>query len=741
MGGPLSEIPRRRAAEAAETLRKFVDFGLGLYALVACLGLFIRPGLNDSQLSLVALYCWIAGYLFLVFRTSYEFIFSNSPVLPVPFRFIALGVIFVNFIIQLTGGVHSTFWPAYYLFAVVFAALSRLLQAALMILAILSIELASLVITHQYDAARWQSYAGFGLSLACVSLATSFIMDYVQREADHVKDAHDRLIAKAEAVNPLTDPAKLELLMQESRQAANLSTAQDLEESLAGLLEMTCKLVPAHTYALFVKERREIGEFFVLRAGRTESKDAIAPLGTVLDPAAGKTRIDLCAERRVAQYIPDLADTPLQSLGYYRADAGNVPVRSVMLIPLLSKDQEKAIAVLAADRHAPDAFNDEAQEMLKYFAAFYRQFIEKIRMSLGLDLKATHFGALHDISTVLSSSLNFIEIMEKVVPRIKQVVPFDLCVCFLKTGTDTRPQMQIIALDGYDRSAIGCSFPLEKSPVLAFMHKHWLDRGTTSFYTADYGDRSKDVELFPLQELQIPVRSLLGRLFIASNEFVGAIFLASFQPDAFSSYHREYLLDTLLNQVSLVGYNSQLHQRIEDLARTDGLTGLLNHRTFMEMLNAKYRELERTPRPFSILLMDIDKFKLVNDKYGHPIGDIAIKAVARILQETIRGTDFVARYGGEEFAVGMVETDRTGAELMAERVRSLMEKTVVAKVSDGELKCTLSIGVVSFPEDTDDRTGLVTMADEALYHAKRNGRNRVSLYRNALKEPAQPAQP
>ncbi len=187
--------------------------------------------------------------------------------------------------------------------------------------------------------------------------------------------------------------------------------------------------------------------------------------------------------------------------------------------------------------------------------------------------------------------------------------------------------------------------------------------------------------------------------------------------------------------------NSLLHKKIDDLPRTDGLTGLLNHRTFMEMLNAKYRELERTPRPFSILLMDIDKFKLVNDKYGHPIGDIAIKAVGRILQDTIRGTDFVARYGGEEFAVGMVETDRKGAELMAERVRSLMEKTMVARVSDGELKCTLSIGVVSFPEDTDDRARLVTMADEALYHAKRNGRNRVSLYRDATKEPAQPVQP
>jgi diguanylate cyclase (GGDEF)-like protein len=187
-----------------------------------------------------------------------------------------------------------------------------------------------------------------------------------------------------------------------------------------------------------------------------------------------------------------------------------------------------------------------------------------------------------------------------------------------------------------------------------------------------------------------------------------------------------------------VAYNSLLYQQIEGMARTDGLTGLLNHRTFTEKLADKHRELDRMPRPFSILLMDIDKFKAVNDKYGHPVGDQAIKAVARVLQDTIRSTDFVARYGGEEFAVGMIETDSTGAVLIAERVRRIMEQTSVTRVFDGELKVTLSIGVASFPEDTDTAAHLVTMADEALYHAKRSGRNRVCTHREARNSP-QPA--
>jgi two-component system cell cycle response regulator len=201
------------------------------------------------------------------------------------------------------------------------------------------------------------------------------------------------------------------------------------------------------------------------------------------------------------------------------------------------------------------------------------------------------------------------------------------------------------------------------------------------------------------------------------------------------------LLDTLLNQISMVAYNSLLYQKIEDLARTDGLTGLLNHRTFMEKLADEYRRIDRDPRPFSILLMDIDKFKNVNDAYGHPVGDVALKAVAKVLNETGRGSDFVARYGGEEFAIGMVDTNIKGAVQMAERVRKLMEKTVAARVGGQDLMVTLSIGVSSFPEDTKKTADLVTMADTALYQAKRSGRNRVCVYRDIRDAEAAPVEP
>jgi diguanylate cyclase (GGDEF)-like protein len=211
-------------------------------------------------------------------------------------------------------------------------------------------------------------------------------------------------------------------------------------------------------------------------------------------------------------------------------------------------------------------------------------------------------------------------------------------------------------------------------------------------------------------------------------EFIGAFFLGSVTTNAFTEYYRNFI-DTLLNQVSMVIDNAVLHQSIRDMARTDGLTGLLNHRTFMENLSKEYKRLDREGGRFSILLMDIDHFKNVNDKYGHPVGDVALKRIAEILKDTARGADFVARYGGEEFAVGMVGADVRGAEQMAERIRKIVEKTTIT-AGKTELQITLSIGVATFPDDSRTMGNLITMADVALYHAKRTGRNKVCPYKS-----------
>lgn len=720
-------------------MKKLATAGLVLYCIIAGWGPFIEPGISSP-----AIFPWMIGCLFLVFLVSYETLFQPSPASArkhLPFRIVILGIIVLNFLVQVTGGIRSTLWPAYFLYGAIAAAFSPPGHAAAMVTVIICIESANLFIGGHDVSGRGLVYAGFGASLAGVSLASSYIMRHIRREAEQAWDAHDRLIAGSEAIDPLADTAsKIESLTRDHRQKAHLKTSLQREATFHGLIDMIHGFIPAHTYALFLREQRNGRDVSVLRAMRTESDHAVVPIGTELDPNrdAIKTDVDVCAEHRQSVSSPDMSrrEGALSKLGYYRKHVRDLPVRSFQMIPIVRDD--RTIAVLAVDSLEPGAFSLDTVDMLEKFAPFFVQIIDKIDSAVRLKMRADHFGALHEISTELNSSMKFGEIIDKVIPRIQDVVPFDFCACVLLSEQENRALLTFTALLGYDRSFLGRSFPLEESAIARYMQKHWRDRGIIRYYTADFGNRGKDIGLFPFRELQRPVRSLYGRLLVAKDTLLGSFFLASTRPDAFTSYHRECLLDTLLNQISMVAYNSLLYQQIEGMARTDGLTGLLNRRTFTEKLTDKHRELDRMPRPFSVLLMDIDKFKAVNDRYGHPVGDQAIRAVARVLQDTIRGTDFVARYGGEEFAVGMLETDSAGAVLIAERVRKIMEQTAVARVFDGELNVTLSIGVASFPEETDTVAHLVTMADEALYHAKRSGRNRVCTHREAKNSP-QPA--
>lgn len=732
MGRALPEVPGRGAQEEAKALRKIITPGLVLYCLIAGWGPFIGPGLSSAWFFL-----WAAGYLLLLFLVAFEAYVappSSAPVKYVPFRFVLLGIILLNFSIQATGGSGSFLWPVYFLFAVVVAAFSRPRNAYAMAAVILAIETAGIVLHANDLSGRLYAYVGFSLSLVGISAAASHLMLRSRSEAVRVLDAHDRLIAHADAMDPLTDPAKVEDLTRERRMAANVNAAREREDRFTELMDMIFSFVPAHTYALLLKERRDGADILVLRSVRTASPEAVLPTGTVLDPEQ-KLLVHHSAEQRRFQNIPDVAaiGMPMASFGYYREAARDPGISSLLILPIM--DGDRTAGVLAVDSLEPGAFSPENEDMLRNFAPFFTQIIEKIQLTLDLDTRAAHFGALHKISAELNSSLQFNEILHAVIPRIGTLVPFDLCACLLAGEQDGRAVLSFAALGGYDPSFLGTSFPIEDSAVAVHMRKHWQDQGILKFYSADFGDRGRDISLFPFKELQHPLRSLYGRLLVAQDTLVGAFFLASLRPDAFTDYHRDVLLDTLMNQMSQGAYNSLLYQRIENMARTDGLTGLLNHRTFMDRLAEKNRELERAPRPFSILLMDIDKFKGVNDTYGHPVGDLAIKAVARVLRETIRGSDFVARYGGEEFAAGMVETDRAGALQMAERVRKIMERTVVTRVPDGELIVTLSIGVASFPEETNNPLGLVSMADQALYHAKRSGRNRVSCFLDATRDP------
>jgi diguanylate cyclase (GGDEF)-like protein len=168
------------------------------------------------------------------------------------------------------------------------------------------------------------------------------------------------------------------------------------------------------------------------------------------------------------------------------------------------------------------------------------------------------------------------------------------------------------------------------------------------------------------------------------------------------------------------------NKRLEELATTDGLTGLFNHRHFKGLLETEVNRSRRLDFPTSLVMLDVDHFKIYNDTHGHPAGDVVLRGVAELLRSRLRGTDVPCRYGGEEFAVILLDTGKQMAMAVAEEIRSRIEATPFdGQESQPGGVLSISVGVASFPDDAEDHAALLRAADEALYAAKRSGRNRV----------------
>ena len=195
-----------------------------------------------------------------------------------------------------------------------------------------------------------------------------------------------------------------------------------------------------------------------------------------------------------------------------------------------------------------------------------------------------------------------------------------------------------------------------------------------------------------------------------------------------------------LEKVTLTRENHQLMESLEqrnlqlvkanrvlkDLALRDGLTRLYNHRYFQEAIHNEIGRAENNGHVFSLILLDLDHFKQYNDTHGHLDGDQLLRKLGEILQKAVRRTDIVARYGGEEFVIMLPDTPKKKAVIMGEKLRRYVENfPFPGRETQPLKKVTVSVGIATFPEDGTDRPKLVQRADEAMYNAKKLGRNAV----------------
>lgn len=225
-----------------------------------------------------------------------------------------------------------------------------------------------------------------------------------------------------------------------------------------------------------------------------------------------------------------------------------------------------------------------------------------------------------------------------------------------------------------------------------------------------------------------PTGSLLVAIavpIVVEHEVFGFIYFPGEADQARPSEVMFQMLDVVAGTTASSLRNARALEEMKKMARTDFLTGLANHRHFQSTLSREVGRARRHSRPLSLLLIDLDLLKTVNDRFGHQAGDAVIRAVARRIQQTCREIDFAARYGGEEFVVILPETDLDGALLAAERIRRSIERTEVGEIG----RISASIGAANYPVNATNRDDLIRIADQALYVAKDAGRNQVAHFR------------
>ncbi len=415
----------------------------------------------------------------------------------------------------------------------------------------------------------------------------------------------------------------------------------------------------------------------------------------------------------------------------YYAD-GTRP-RALVAVPLVDRRGDHVRGVVVADRLEDVPFTDEDERLLRTIAGEILRAVEAERLMMDMKRTRDEKERFYDAIERLNRTTKPLEVFDATLEVARGMVAVDFAAVTLVEEREGRSVHRVArvlgAEDGRATSVLeGLEFKDDTGLVASAVR-----------LASSLPAKEIDVSKVPVFDSATRLRGLASLKVIplrTAQKVLGAVVLGARRAGAYGP-EAVRQLEVVAMQAAESIYRARLFEQTERLATTDGLTGLLNHRTFQGRLDEHVASAERYGKKLSVILCDIDHFKSVNDTYGHPAGDLVLKAVARTLAKEARGTDLVARYGGEEFAVVMPETDAAGALVIAERIRERIAKLAL-DTDQGRLQVTMSLGVATFPEDGTKKAALVERADACLYHAKRHGRNR-SVASAVLKAPARAA--
>lgn len=564
---------------------------------------------------------------------------------------------------------------------------------------------------------------GFILISSIIYKASSMVKSYLKHGNGEVGVASATRAAKPISV-PNGERGEIEIVQLSPRENKRLWS------EIRGSIEVLTELISAHAIVLYVKTKDgffEIGDS-ISNSEKCIDKDQKLHIRTGYLGWVIKTKTPIL--------VSDVKNRK-ENLIYYVKD---VPVKSFLAVPLISEEEEgtafshELIGIILVDSLKEDAFGEKEKQIVSLVSGRIVSIINKFHLSQKIQLSSKELTSFYEFTKKISSTLELDVIFNHVVDTLGRVLESDILAITLldretntsilrRTGKEIREDIEgkIVPHHG---TLVGLVIETKKyfySEDLSAREKYRSVLGKE----IDFAYGIKDIRSILIFLLREPRTQPDGE-----ENILGCIVLGRKTKKIFNEGERS-LAEIMSQEVAKAISNSLAYLKIKDLAIRDGLTGLYNYRYFHERLSEALARSDRFPENVSLVLVDVDKFKQLNDTHGHQAGDMILRSLAQAISGELRRIDILARYGGDEFAIILPHTNEKGAKKVAEKIRQKTENLSL-RFKGQEMRVTLTIGISTYSENSSTKDSLIEKADRALYEAKRLGRNRVVHYGDVI---------
>lgn len=371
------------------------------------------------------------------------------------------------------------------------------------------------------------------------------------------------------------------------------------------------------------------------------------------------------------------------------------------------------------------AFVDDVRRIESDDQIIIRQFANQVTLSLSMIDNIESLQKHHTIQEKINSLVNTVNISEnksaiyeKAVKICQAIFKYDKLTIMVSYQDVEHARIEFV--DGYSldisRDEV---FPLKNSIFAKAIHDNQIINSKD--IKKDFGKRCR---FYEDEKTKRSISSVLAAPLVVNQDVSGCIALERFEEKEFSAINIFYLEKITQTLNVLLQWQSEYHKMYLNTTH-DNLTGLLNYRAFLNRLDIEMNRAMRADQSLVIIIVDVDKFKRINDTFGHQTGNVALKKVADLISSSVRNIDVVARYGGEEFIIAVSNSDKTSIEQIADRIVNNVANNIFI-FDNQRIKITVSLGIAEFPKDSDQIQKLIAAADKAMYNAKEHGGNTFS---------------